>query len=153
MNVGIGWDWGRAIPFLGIHKSKFLCGAVWSLKWRSSLLIIIARRMDSQRAGLRFVFRFQHASGRRTNNLDWTHPTYIFTYLRLTRPLAMPTPSLVKCLTQIHMVCYLCTVCVLEISYMSHKLYCKLPQRKIHLLLYWGKHFLRGNPGGGGGTF
>ncbi len=21
------WDWGRAIPFLGIHKSKFLCSA------------------------------------------------------------------------------------------------------------------------------
>ncbi len=22
------WDWGRAIPLLGIHKSKFLCSAV-----------------------------------------------------------------------------------------------------------------------------
>ncbi len=37
-NVGIyrsltdtcgNWDWGRAIPFLGIHESKFLCNVVF----------------------------------------------------------------------------------------------------------------------------
>jgi len=27
MNVGGNWDWGRAIPFLGIHKSEFICSA------------------------------------------------------------------------------------------------------------------------------
>ncbi len=29
VEIGISWDWCRAVSFLGIHKSKFLCCAVW----------------------------------------------------------------------------------------------------------------------------
>ncbi len=41
------WDWGRAIPFLGIHKSKFLCSVheknTYNVKKPCILLLCVVR--------------------------------------------------------------------------------------------------------------
>jgi hypothetical protein len=50
----VNWDWGRAIPFLGIHKSKCLCSN--DTKWDDGKRAWVSSKSDLNYLGLEFIF-------------------------------------------------------------------------------------------------